>query len=80
MSKGRVPGFDQVNFFFLNQNDVVLVKKKVNKLQPSFWPRRRVTLGFAFLNFFLNPARFQFQVGRVNPPGRPKFQNYGLNF
>ena len=25
-------------FFYINQNDVVLVKKKVNGLQPSFWP------------------------------------------
>jgi hypothetical protein len=42
-SKARVPSFDRVTgslesilIFFLNQNDVVLVKKKINGLQPGF--------------------------------------------
>jgi hypothetical protein len=32
------PDFDRVARvnFFLNQNDVVLVKKKINRLQPGF--------------------------------------------
>ena len=35
-SKAQVPGFDRVSFFFLNQNDVVLVKKKKSTgLQPG---------------------------------------------
>jgi hypothetical protein len=38
--KARVPSFDQVarvnSDFLKNQNDIVLVKKKVNGLQPSF--------------------------------------------
>jgi hypothetical protein len=39
-------------------------KTKFNGLQPSFWPGRRVTLGFDFLYFFLKP-------GPVPAPGRP---------
>jgi hypothetical protein len=61
-------------FFFLkNQNDVVLVKIKVNGLQPDFWPSlaestcwvSRVTLDFFFPCFFFNPTQFQFRVDRI---------------
>jgi hypothetical protein len=61
-----------------NQNDVVLVKKKTQKstglslgldrVLPG-QPGRRVTPGFSFPRFFINPARFRPRVGRV--PGRP---------
>ena len=72
----------RVNSFFLNQNDVVLVKKKktkVNGLQsgqsgcrvnPYGQPGHT---GFFIPLFFFNPAQFQ---PRINPLGRPGFQNY----
>ena len=56
-------------FFFLTQNNVVLVKKKkINGLQPSFWSglaksTGRVTSSRNFPCFFLNSARFQPRVG-----------------
>ena len=72
-SKARVPDFDRVARvnFFLNQNDIVLVKKNQQVATGSC----RVTPGFSFPYFFFNPARFQPRVGWV--PGRPaRFQNY----
>jgi len=53
----------QFSFFFLNQNDVVLVNKKtkVNGLQPGFWPGHT---GFFLSLFFLQP-------GPVPAPDRP---------
>jgi hypothetical protein len=57
--------------FFFNQNDVVLVKKKTkaNGLQSGLaGSTHRVTPGFSFPYFFLNPAWFQPRIGRV--PGR----------
>ena len=56
-------------FFFKNQNDVVLVKKtKVNGLQPGIagLPGQP---SFFLPYFFFNSARFQPRVGRVT--GRP---------
>ena len=76
--KARVLSFDQVtrssrSIIFLNQNDVVLVKKKkkeqVNVLQLGFDRVNQVTPGFPFSYFFFNPTRFQPRVGRV--PGQP---------
>ena len=79
----RSPGFSSCSrfspqFFFLNQNDVVLEKKnkktKVNGFTTGSWSglagsTHRVTPGFSFSRFFFNPARFQPRVGQV--PGRP---------
>jgi len=61
-----------------NQNDVVLVKKKTKangfvtgscQVSRVTGSTRRVTPGFSFPRFFVNPARFRPRVGRV--PGRP---------
>ena len=75
--------------FFINQNNIVLVKKtktKVNGLQPSFWlglagSTRRTAPGFFFSYFFINPARFQPRISRVSsqPTSRAEFQNYAQN-
>jgi hypothetical protein len=56
-------GFDRVarvKFFFLNQNDVVLVKRnKSQRVATRFLTKScRVTPGFFFPYFFFNPARF----------------------
>jgi len=63
----RSPGCpDQI--FFLNQNNVILVKKK-NKSQPG----RRVTPGF-FFSYFFQPS-----LTPAPSPGSPRwaeFQNY----
>jgi hypothetical protein len=66
----QVPDFDRVNFF-LNQNDVVLIKKSTG-CNRVFDRVNRVTPGFSFLYFFFNSAQFQLRVGRVpgDPPGR----------
>jgi hypothetical protein len=55
--------------FKKNQNDGVLVKKNKNqRVATGFLTGScRVTLGFDFLCFFLNPARLQPRVGRVTP-------------
>jgi hypothetical protein len=47
-------------FFFLNQNDVVLVKRnKSQRVATRFLTKScRVTPGFFFSYFFFNPARF----------------------
>jgi hypothetical protein len=65
----------QVNSFF-NQNDVILVKKKSQRVATGSCRVNRVTPGFSFPYFFFNPARFQPRVGRIDPPGRVRFQNY----
>jgi hypothetical protein len=86
-SLGFWPGHQvaRVNsFFFLNQNDVVLVKNKtkVNGSQPGFWlgqlGRRVNPPSFSFPYFFFNPAWFQHRAAgfRVDPPGWAGFQNY----
>ena len=71
-SSGLWPGYQVVRVnsdFFKNKNDIILVKKKVNGLQPGFWlgqsgqpshPRFWLPL------FFLNSTRFQLQVSRVS--------------
>jgi hypothetical protein len=62
--------------FFLNQNNVILVKKKNKNQRVATWfftgscRVSRVTPGFFFPYFFFNPARFQ---SRVDPPGRVEF-------
>jgi len=63
-------------FFFLNQNDVILVKKqKSTGLQPGRdWVAGstcRVTPGFSFPRFFFNLDRFQ---PRINPSSRAGFK------
>jgi hypothetical protein len=77
-------------FFFSNQNYVVLVKKqkkiKVNGFVTGSWSgftgstRRvsQVTPDFFFPCFFFNPARFQPWIDRVldQPAKRIRFQNY----
>jgi hypothetical protein len=64
----------RVNSFFLNQNDIVLVKKKVNGFATGSWPGqlgRWVTLSFSFPCFFFNSVRFQPRVpGQSAEPGR----------
>ena len=72
-----------VKFFFLNQNDVVLVKKKkkstgCNRVFDRVLPGQPGTSGFFFPYFFFIPARFQPRIGRsrVNPSGRAEFQKY----
>jgi hypothetical protein len=81
-----MPGFWVLTglvLFFLNQNDVILVKNKkktkvngfatesyrVSRVAGSTRQISRVTSGFLFPCFFFNPAWFQPRVGRV--PGRP---------
>jgi hypothetical protein len=66
-----VSGFDPVFgliLFFLNQNDVVLVKKQkstgCNRVFDLVLPSQ---LGFFFPYFFFNPDWFQ---PRIGPPGR----------
>jgi hypothetical protein len=62
----------QVNSLFLNQNDVVWIKKQkltgcnrvFDRVLPGHWVNR-VTPGFSLPYFFFNPARFQLRVGRV---------------
>ena len=57
----------RVNCFLKNQNDIVLVKKKINGLQPGFWPvlpSRRVTPGFFFPCFFSIRPGFRFGSAR----------------
>jgi hypothetical protein len=52
------------------KNGVVLVKKKkVNELQPGFWPGFTGSAGSWFFYFFINPIRFQPRNGRV--PDQP---------
>jgi hypothetical protein len=62
-SSGSIP------IFLKNQNDIVLVKKKINGLQPDFVGSTRqvsrVTPGHDFFYFFFNPAWFQPRVDRV---------------
>jgi hypothetical protein len=73
------PGRPGQFFFFLNQNDVVLVKKKKQKSTGAtgfFIGFLSGHTGFSFLYFFFNPARFQ---PRVDPSGRVRFQNYDVN-
>jgi hypothetical protein len=62
-----------------NQNDVVLVKKKQKStgLSPGLDRVSRVTPGFFFPRFFVNPAQFR---PRVDLPGRAGFQNYVYGF
>jgi len=76
------PGLTGSILFKKNQNDVVLVKKKqkstglspgLDRVTGSTRRVSRVTPGFSFPRFFINPARFRPQVG---PPGRAGFQNY----
>jgi hypothetical protein len=64
------PGRQVLFFYKKNQNDVVLVKK-INELQPSFWPSRRVN---SSSNFF-NPTWFLFKsVGSwINPLSQTRF-------
>ena len=58
---------------FFNQNDIVLVKNKQKSTgcnRVFDWilpdpPCHRVTLIFDFPYFFLNPTRFQPQLGRI---------------
>jgi hypothetical protein len=65
----------QFYFFLKNQNDIVLVKKiKVNGFLTGSCRFNRVTPGFKFSYFFLNPAWFQ---PRIDPPSWAGFQNYG---
>jgi hypothetical protein len=72
------PGFDQVIgslglIFFLNQNDIVLIKKKLNRLQPSFWSGLTGSTGShqVFPSFIFSSTR-----SRVDLPGQAEFQNY----
>jgi hypothetical protein len=63
-------------FFFLNQNNIVLVKK-----QKSTGCNRvfgQVTPGFSLLYFFFNPLDSSLGSVRsqVDPAGRAGFQNY----
>jgi hypothetical protein len=60
------PGRPGQFFFFLNQNNVILVKKKtkINRLQPGFLPNQPGHTGFFLPLFFLQP-------GPVLVPGRP---------
>jgi hypothetical protein len=75
------PGRPGQFFFFLNQNDVVLVKKQKSMgLQPDLVgstgpPGQSAGSHQIFSSpvFFFNPARFQPRVGRAG------FQNYGWN-
>jgi hypothetical protein len=70
----RSTGFDWItrdNYFFLNQNDVILEKKKtkVNGLQPGF------LLGLAESTG--SPGQPAGSAGfRGDPPGRAGFQSY----
>jgi hypothetical protein len=76
--KTRVPGFDRFIelvgsiFFLYKSKRRRFSEKKVNGLQPDFWPC------FSLSNFFFNPARFQPRICQVNPPGRTGFQNYAM--
>ena len=65
--------------FLKNQNEVILIKKKqkltgYNRVFDRVLPGhvgRRVTSGFDFFYFFLNPARFQPRIlSRPAKPGR----------
>jgi len=59
------PGRPGQFFFFLNQNNVILVKKKkINRLQPGFLPSQPGHTSFFLPLFFLQP-------GPVLVPGRP---------
>ena len=60
---------NKLKIFFLNQNDVVLVKKKNKSQRVATEFFYRVTLGFSFPYFFFNLARFQPRIDRVL--GRP---------
>jgi hypothetical protein len=89
--KVRVSSFDQVvqvNFFFLNQNDVVLVKKnKSQRVATEFLTgsfrvaesTRQVNRVFPFSIFFsIRPGSSPWSAGFLDdPPGRAGFQNYG---
>jgi hypothetical protein len=75
----------RVSSVFLNQNDVVLVKKqKSTGLQPDLdqgfpgYSGRQVTSSFFFPCFFFNPAQFQSRLAKswVNQLGRAIFQNH----
>jgi hypothetical protein len=82
---GFFSGHRVVRVIFLNQNNVVLIIQKsqriatrfltgscrVNHILPGQPSHRvnRVTPGFSSPYFFFNPARFQSRVGRI--PGWP---------
>ena len=78
--KVRVSDFDRVtglprsiSIFLKNQNDVVLVKKKVNGFLTGFFgSTRRVTPGHEFSYFLFNSDQFQHRIDRV--PGQVRFQ------
>ena len=69
------PGFERVarvNPYFIkkNQNDVILVKKKVNELQPGFLP------GFAGSHQVMTFPIFSSTRPGSSPGSQAGFQNY----
>jgi len=65
-SKARVSGFDRVNSYFLKNSKrrrFSKKKKKLNGLQPGFWPGFAESAGSWLMQFFHQP-------GLVPAPGR----------